>query len=96
LLLANLEVRVPAFAFLGEDRAYGPIPTEAFAFFDAGVAWSSGEAPRFFGGTRSMARSWGAGLRINLLGFAIGEVSYVRPLDFGRRPEWRFVLSPGF
>jgi hypothetical protein len=42
-------------------------------------------------------RSVGAGIRFNLLGFLIGEIDYVKPID---RPEkgwhWQFNFIPGF
>jgi Tol biopolymer transport system component len=97
MLVGNVELRVPAFAFLGDGREYGPLPTEAFLFFDAGVAWTRDVKPRLFGGTRDAVRSWGAGVRVNLMGLAIGEVDYIRPLDLpGGAARWRVVLTPGF
>jgi hypothetical protein len=36
-------------------------------------------------------------MRINLLGFAVAEIDYVRPLDRpGRGWLWQFNLRPGF
>jgi len=36
-------------------------------------------------------------LRINLLGFLVGELDYVRALDRGDRPgRWQFGFGPGF
>jgi hypothetical protein len=97
LLVGNLEVRAPAFLFASRDRPYGPVPLEAVLFFDAGVAWGAGQKPRFLGGDRDAVRSWGAALRVNLLGFAIAEVEYIRPLDLpGRSSLWRVRFSPGF
>ena len=41
--------------------------------------------------------SAGVALRVNLLGFAIAEVDYVRPLDRSRKGWlWQFGLTPGF
>ena len=41
--------------------------------------------------------SVGALLRINLFGYAIGEVDYVKPLDRTNRGwQWQFNLTPGF
>ena len=46
---------------------------------------------------REPVYSAGAGLRINLLGFIIAEVDYVKPFQ---RPlkgaHWQFSFSPGF
>jgi hypothetical protein len=48
-------------------------------------------------GVREPVKSAGLGLRMNLFGFAIGELDLVRPFD---RPEkgwvWQFELQPGF
>ncbi len=47
--------------------------------------------------SRDPVKSWGGSLRINLLGFAVAQISLVRPLD---RPLknwiWEFSLTPGF
>jgi hypothetical protein len=49
------------------------------------------------GGSRSEVTSYGGSLRFNILGFAVGQLSYVRPND---RPlkdwHWEFSLIPGF
>jgi outer membrane protein assembly factor BamA len=72
------------------------------AFFaDAGLAWTSDLDPRFFGegsnGSRDWVKSTGVALRFNLMGYIIGEVDYVKPID---RPEkgwyWQFNFIPGF
>jgi hypothetical protein len=51
----------------------------------------------FGSGSRDPVFSAGAGLRINLLGYAVAEVDLVRPFD---RPDkgwvWQFELQPGF
>jgi outer membrane protein assembly factor BamA len=97
LLVASVEARVPALFAFNRSRPYGPLPIEAALFFDAGVAWTSGEAPGFLGGSRPGVSSWGATLRFNLFGMAIGELNYVRPLDLpGKSSLWRFNLTPGF
>ena len=76
----------------------GRIPAEIIGFFDAGVAWDSASRLSGFGnGTRPSVRSFGAGLRVNALGYLIVELDAVRALD---RPHdgWRFVfgLRPGY
>jgi hypothetical protein len=97
LLAANVELRLPAFAWLSRDRPYGPLPAELALFFDAGTAWKGGELPRLLGGQRGDFKSWGAALRVNLFGFAIAELDYIRPLDLpGKDTIWRVRLSPGF
>ena len=51
----------------------------------------------FGNGTRPWARSFGAGVRVNVFGYMIVEFVAVRPLDRGDR-SWRFVFGfrPGF
>jgi Tol biopolymer transport system component len=97
LLIGNAELRVPLFgAFSGQYR-YGPLPIEAFAFADGGVAWTAADGPKIFGDDRRSVTSAGAGLRINLFGAAIGQFVASRPFD---RPQkgWTFAfyLLPGF
>jgi WD40 repeat protein len=98
LMVANAEVRFPLIGIFRRELMYGPVPLEGVIFGDAGVAWTKGEKPKFLsGGTRDWARSVGAGVRVNALGFAVLEFDAVRPLD---RPQsgWRFqfAFQPGF
>ena len=97
LALANFEVRVPLLGALGALPSRGLPPLEFAAFFDAGVAWTGSERAWFNGGAREPLTSFGAALRLNLLGFAIAEVDLVHPND---RPSkgwyWQFSLTPGF
>jgi len=65
-------------------------------FADAGTAWTSAEGSRFLSGSRDWARSVGALIRVNVFGYAIGEVDYVRALDRDRGWQWQFNLTPGF
>jgi hypothetical protein len=70
---------------------------EIGAFFDAGVAWDSTTKPRLFGGTRDFSRSTGAVARVNVLGFAVFEVDWVKPLDRPlKKPFFQFNLLAGF
>ena len=42
-------------------------------------------------------KSAGVAARVNLFGFAVAEINYVRPLDRrGRGWLWQFNFSPGF
>src|SRR6267378_3164829 len=98
LLVANVELRFPLFGLLGAGGGYyGFLPIEAGIFSDAGVAWSQSEGAKLFGGTRNLVRSAGATFRLNVLGYAIGQMDIVHPFD---RPEknWlvRFSLTEGF
>jgi Tol biopolymer transport system component len=97
LLVGNLEVRAPLLGLFGAKKLYGPIPVEIGAFFDAGVAWDSTTRPALFGGTRELVKSVGATSRVNLLGFAVLQVDYAKPLDRpGRKPFFQFNLLAGF
>ena len=99
IAVANLELRVPLLGLFSRRNLYGPIPVELIGFSDFGVAWTAENKAKFLGGdgTRSVVRSYGVGTRINVLGFAVIEVDYVKPVD---RPQkgwtWVFNFSPGF
>lgn len=99
MLVGNLEFRFPLLRPFGRAaaRSYGPIPVEVALFADAGVAWSAGETPQWVGGSRRGMASTGVSFRVNVLGFAIGEFAFSRPLQ-RRREGWvfQFNLSPGF
>jgi hypothetical protein len=99
LLVANAELRFPLLGLFGAKNFYGPVPLEGAVFADAGVAWDSREKARFLdrGGTRQFVRSIGAAVRVNVLGFLIAELDYLRPLDRpGKAWSWELNLSPGF
>jgi len=76
---------------------YGAFPIEMALFADGGVAWTDRENASFFGGDRQPVTSAGVAFRVNLFGFAIGELDVVRPFD---RPGkgWFLDLSltPGY
>jgi WD40 repeat protein len=99
IVVANAELRFPLFGVLGIGPGYyGAFPIEFAIFGDGGLAWDSQHQSSVLGsGSRDPIFSAGAGLRINLLGFAIAEIDLVRPFD---RPDkgwvWQFELQPGF
>lgn len=97
MAVANAELRIPLFGALGLVRSPGVPPVEFAPFYDAGIAWYSRENLSVLRGARKPVTSFGASLRINLLGFAIAQISYVQPQD---RPlkswHWEFALIPGF
>ncbi len=108
LLIGNLELRFPLLGVLGLGSGYyGAFPLEMAFFGDAGVAWSRGQKLQLFGASgapvfgpgavRTPVTSVGAALRINLFGFAIAELDYVRPFQ---RPGvgwvWQFGLTEGY
>jgi len=95
--VASAELRFPLLGLFSRKSFYGAFPIEMAFFADAGLAWTSATKPRFAGGDRDWARSAGAALRVNVLGFAVAEIDYVRPLDRSRRGWlWQFGLTPGF
>ena len=91
----NAEVRFPLLGLFGARNFYGPLPIEMVLFGDAGIAWGETNSP-FAGASQEWARSLGVAARMNLFGFAIGEVAYVKPLDRERGWLWQFALRPGF
>jgi hypothetical protein len=98
LLIGNLEFRFPLLRPFGvTQNMYGPLPVEVALFADGGVAWSRGEKPELFGGSRQGVGSAGIAFRVNVLGFMIAEFDFVRPFS---RPEqgtmFLFHLTPGF
>ena len=98
IVVTGVELRAPLVGLFKGSLEYGPIPADLIAFFDAGVAWDDDSLPSGVdGGTRPWARSVGAGLRVNALGYLILELNAVRALDRGDN-RWRFVfgVSPGF
>jgi Tol biopolymer transport system component len=98
LMVGNLEFRFPLLRPFGvNDRMYGPVPVEVAFFLDGGVAWSKGDKPSFFNGTRKPVTSGGISLRTNLMGFAVAQIDYARPFQReGRGWIWGFSLTPGF
>jgi outer membrane protein assembly factor BamA len=95
--IASAELRFPLLGVFSRRSYYGAFPVEVAFFADAGVAWDRATEPTFLGGSREWARSVGTAFRFNLLGYIIGEVDYVKPLD---RPDrgwlWQFNFTPGF
>jgi len=99
MVVGNAELRFPLLGVLGIGSGYyGAFPIDFTIFGDGGLAWDSQNQPSVFGsGSRDPVFSAGAGLRINLLGFAIAEVDLVRPFDRpGKGWVWQFELQPGF
>jgi hypothetical protein len=99
ILVANAELRFPPFGLLGIGGGYyGILPLDAAFFYDAGVAWTATQGAQLFGnGPRKIVRSTGVSFRLNLLGYAIGQMDVVHPFD---RPQknWlvRFSITEGF
>jgi len=98
MLVGNLELRFPLLKPFGAQRnMYGPLPIEVALFADSGTAWNSPGRPSVLGGSREGVASTGLALRVNLLGFAVGEFdvtrAYQRPVH-----DWvfSFNLQPGW
>ena len=95
--VANAELRFPIWGAFGGNQFYGPLPIEAAVFTDAGLAWGRTDRAGFNQGDEQPVVSYGAAIRVNVLGFMVAEVDYVRPLDRpGRGWLWQFSLRPGF
>jgi hypothetical protein len=98
MLVGNVEFRFPLLRPFGASgNMYGPLPVEVAFFADAGSAWNQGERPSFNGGPHSAVSSAGVALRVNLLGFAVGEFdvahAFQRP---GHGWIFGFNLMPGW
>jgi Tol biopolymer transport system component len=98
MLIANFELRFPLLGVLGIGPGYyGYLPLDFGFFYDAGFAWSRGEKISIFGGNQKAVSSYGLVLRMNLFGYAVGELDYVHPMD---RPDkkwvWQFNFVQGF
>ena len=98
MIIANFELRFPLLGLFHIGSGYyGFLPIEFGGFFDAGLAWDSQNKPWFAGGDRKPVSSAGLVARLNLFGYLIGEVNFVRPLDRpGNGWLWEFNLSQGF
>lgn len=95
--VANIEVRAPIPGVLRGQLDYGRVPIELVGFFDAGVTWNTGTRPAFAGGTRELARSAGAALRVNIFGLFAIELSAAHPFDRADRSlRWQVGIRQGF
>ncbi len=93
--LVNAEIRFPVWGAFGGEGFYGPLPVELAIFGDAGIA--AGSVQGLTGTNEQWVRSVGVAARVNMFGFAVAEIDYVRPLDRpGRGWVWQFSLQPGF
>jgi Tol biopolymer transport system component len=95
--VANAELRFPLWGVFRPDQFYGPLPVELAVFADAGIAWGFNSRTFTTRSDSNPVASIGAAARVNVLGFAVAEIDYVRPLDRpGRGWLWQFNLIPGF
>ncbi|MEP7380956.1 MAG: BamA/TamA family outer membrane protein [Gemmatimonadota bacterium] len=102
LAVANVELRIPVF---GTEQfgliPFRYLPLELSPFVDAGFAWNRGDAInlRFDRTTteRVPVVSTGISARVNLLGYAIGEVYWAHPFQRpGKNWVFGFQLRPGW
>jgi outer membrane protein assembly factor BamA len=101
---ANAELRFPLVRRF--DLGLLPIslpPVDGLFFYDIGVAWSSGQKVSWSSSddarfTRKPVRSYGAGIRLNLFGFALLRWDYAIALDrpAGKKGYWTWTLGPSF
>jgi WD40-like Beta Propeller Repeat len=98
MLVGNVELRFPLLRPFGvSGNMYGPLPVEVALFADAGTAWNRGETPSFHGGSRQAVSSAGVALRVNLFGFAVGELDFTRAFARpGHGWIFGFNLMPGW
>jgi WD40 repeat protein len=105
VVVANAEVRFPLIRHF--DLGLLPIslpPLDGLVFYDAGIAWSHGQSPSLkkpdnYNDSiqRYVLKSYGAGIRLNLFGFALLRWDYAIPLDRPiRKGYWQFSLGPSF
>lgn len=97
IAVANAEARLELLGPLGIIPSKPIPPVEAAWFYDVGEAWTGASKAGFLGGPRSAVSSYGPALRVNLFGYAVGEVSLAHPNDRpGRGWIWQFSLLPGW
>ena len=105
IAVGNIELRFPLTRSL--VLGFLPIglpPIEGAMFYDAGVAWSTGTTVKWQRDAgddpllvRSVVRSWGGSIRVNLLGFVILRFDITKPLDRTyKKAYWTVSLGPTF
>jgi hypothetical protein len=100
LAVGNAELRVPIIK--PSSGGFSLPPVDAHIFYDAGVSWTASTSPVLRTGIptstteRGLLTSAGVGGRMNLFGFAVLEVDYVRAMALGEGWRWVFALQPGF
>jgi Tol biopolymer transport system component len=103
VVVANAELRFPIIRRF-ELGAFGLPPLDGVVFYDAGVAWSSGQDVSLrkpenydFNLHRYPLTSWGGGLRLNLFNMAVLRWDYAIPMATAtRKGNWTFSLGPSF
>ena len=100
--VAKAEVRFPlAQQFILAEMMVLP-PVEGFAFVDGGVAWNTTTRPVLRRGLaegegeRGILTSVGVGARVNLFGYLVVEMNYLRAFSLSDDWRWQFNFIPGF
>jgi len=97
IAVANAELRIPLLGFLGVIPSRSLPPVESALFYDAGMAWTSAGVAKSLNRPRKPVSSYGVSLRFNVLGYFIGQLSYVHANDRPLKPwMWEFSFNPGF
>ena len=95
--VGNLELRASIVGLRGLIGPGGLPSIEAAVFVDGGGAWWSREKNDELGVGRRPISSVGVSLRFDLLGFSVGQLTYVHANDRpGNHWRWEFSLTPGF
>ncbi len=103
--VANVELRFPLLKKIELGFLPTPLPPiDGLFFYDEGLAWTHGQSvygsrPPLLdiSNARYPLRSYGAGLRVNLLNYAILRWDYAIPIDqAGHRGVWTWSLWPSF
>jgi outer membrane protein assembly factor BamA len=103
--VANVELRFPLTRSL--VLGFLPVglpPIEGALFYDAGIAWQGGDTLRLNRrpsddplAVRSLMRSYGGSIRVNLLGFVILRFDVAKPLNRAHnKAYWTISLGPTF
>jgi outer membrane protein assembly factor BamA len=103
--IMNAELRFPLIRRF--DLGVLPIalpPIDGLVFYDGGIAWNPGQSISFnrpanydWSKNRYVLRSYGFGVRFNLLGFAILRYDWAKPLDRpGRKGFGTWSFGPSF
>jgi Tol biopolymer transport system component len=104
IAVANVELRFPLTRSL--VLGFLPVglpPIEGALFYDAGVAWTSGDELHWRlnaaagPNVKGLLRSYGGSIRVNLLGFVILRFDVTKPLDrVYNKAYWTVSLGPTF
>ena len=104
IAVANVELRFPLTRSL--VLGFLPVglpPIEGALFYDAGLAWTSGDVLHWHANAndaltvRAPLRSYGGSIRVNLLGFVILRFDVTKPLNrVYNKAYWTVSLGPTF